>query len=118
MSAVVAVLIAVVLGVVAGPPASAQTTALVVANPGNQSTAWSFDVNLQMHASGGTQPYRWSATGLMPGAGIDSSTGLISGAAFGARDGTYTVTVTVVDATGIPASTSFQWRVFAACARC
>ena len=48
-------------------------------------------------ATGGTQPFSWSATGLPAGLTIDSGTGVISGTPTAA--GTSTVTVTVTDST-------------------
>jgi hypothetical protein len=112
ISFIVGLVVTLVLAVVGGPSASAQVTGVIVANPGNQSTAWDQDVNLQLHASGGTQPYHWSASGLMLGAHLDPSTGLISGGADGPRNATYTVTISAVDAVGNPGGTTFQWRVF------
>lgn len=47
-------------------------------------------------ASGGTTPYAWSATGLPAGYSINASTGVISGST--ATAGTYTVTISAVDA--------------------
>ncbi|MGW2249890.1 M4 family metallopeptidase [Kitasatospora sp. NPDC001660] len=80
-----------------------------VTNPGSQSTALNGSVNLQVQASGGTAPLSYSATGLPTGLSINSSTGVISGTASTA--GNYNVTVTVTDAGGKTATTSFAWSV-------
>lgn len=51
----------------------------------------------------------WSATGLPPGLSINSSTGLITGAANSV--GVHGVTVTVTDVHGASDQTSFNWTV-------
>jgi hypothetical protein len=84
-----------------GPP--------VVANPGSQSTFVYDSDALPMTATGGTPPFTWSASGLPSGFSINASTGLISGAS--TRIGTYTVTVTAVDAAGRSGSTQFTWAI-------
>ncbi len=53
-------------------------------------------------ASGGTSPYRWSATGLPEGVVLDADTGVVSGSP--KSSGAFGVVVTVLDATS--ASTS------------
>ncbi|APU43823.1 MULTISPECIES: Ig domain-containing protein [unclassified Streptomyces] len=89
----------------------------VVASPGNQVNLQWDAVRLQMKATGGVAPYTWSASNLHLGTTINASTGLISGVVRGS--GTRTVTVTVRDAAGAPASTTFTWRVIRdACPRC
>ncbi|MFJ3977436.1 Ig domain-containing protein [Streptomyces sp. NPDC090021] len=89
----------------------------VVANPGNQVNFQWDAVRLQMRAAGGVTPYTWSASNLHLGTTINPSTGLISGVTRGS--GTRTVTVTVRDAAGATASTTFSWRVIRdACPRC
>ncbi|MBD0696054.1 hypothetical protein BG452_22805 [Streptomyces sp. CBMA123] len=82
---------------------------VTVSSPGDQSTAVGGAVNLQLSASGGTAPLSYRASGLPAGLSIDSSTGLISGTATTA--GTSSVTVTVTDAAGKSATTSFGWTV-------
>ncbi|MEU4301576.1 putative Ig domain-containing protein, partial [Kitasatospora aureofaciens] len=83
--------------------------AVSVASPGDQSTAVGGAVSLQINASGGTAPLSYRATGLPAGLSINSSTGLISGTVSTA--GSSTVTVTVTDAAGKSATTSFGWTV-------
>ena len=51
-----------------------------------------------LEARGGGEPYRWSATGLPEGLGMDRAAGRIQGTP--RRAGTYTVRVTVEDAEG------------------
>jgi Putative Ig domain len=67
----------------------------------------------QVEATGGTPPYRWSATGLPPGLSINQASGRITGTPLTAicvrwpcpqPPASYTVTVTVTDSDGIPAS--------------
>ncbi|WP_030196939.1 putative Ig domain-containing protein [Streptomyces sp. NRRL S-87] len=90
---------------------------VVVGNPGTQTNLQYDDVYLQMTVGGGTYPYTWSASNLPLGTSINASTGLITGMARGS--GTRTVTVTATDATGVPGSTTFTWRVIRdACPRC
>jgi hypothetical protein len=81
----------------------------VVASPGNQSAFVYDPAALQMTATGGTSPYTWSATGLPTGLSINPGTGLISGSV--TRIGSYTVTVTAVDAAGRSGRTQFTWNV-------
>ncbi|OKJ13939.1 hypothetical protein AMK19_11310 [Kitasatospora sp. CB01950] len=83
--------------------------AVSVTNPGNQSTVVNGSVSLQIQASGGTAPLSYSATGLPAGLSINASTGLISGTA--TTSGGSSVTVTVKDAAGKTASTTFSWTV-------
>ncbi|MFE9257795.1 S8 family peptidase [Streptomyces sp. NPDC006879] len=85
------------------------SSAVSVANPGNQTNIQYDSVNLPMAASGGTKPYRWSAANLPSGLTINTTTGLISGLARGA--GTRTVTVTATDSGNSVGSTSFSWHV-------
>jgi hypothetical protein len=92
--------------------------AVVVANPGAQTTLYPDSASLQMTASGGSGPYTWSATGLPTGLSINSSTGLISGRPTVLA--LYSVTVRATPAGGAnPGSVTFSWRVRReACPRC
>jgi hypothetical protein len=67
----------------------------------------------QVEATGGTPPYRWSATGLPPGLAIDRTSGRITGTPLTAicvrspcsqPPADYAPIVTVADSDGIPAS--------------
>jgi hypothetical protein len=81
----------------------------VTANsPGNQTGTVGTAVSLQLSASGGTAPYTWTATGLPTGLSI-SSGGLITGTPSAA--GTFSVTATAKDSTGLTGSTSFTWTI-------
>lgn len=62
--------------------------------------------SFQLTAEGGTAPREWSASGLPDGLELDSETGVIGGSS--AIDGEFTVAVTVKDAAGETASSSFQ----------
>ncbi|WP_266999092.1 Ig domain-containing protein [Streptomyces sp. NBC_00354] len=96
---------------------SSVAAAPVVGFPGNQVNYQYDSVRLQMTAGGGTTPYAWSAASLPLGLTINPSTGLISGLLRGS--GTRTVTVSIKDAAGATASTTFTWRVIRdACPRC
>lgn len=75
---------------VIGPALSMTTNSLAGGTAG-------LGYNFTAGATGGTTPYTWSATGLPAGLGIDPSLGVISGTT--ATSGTFTVTLTVTDAT-------------------
>ncbi|WIN00384.1 Ig domain-containing protein [Actinoplanes oblitus] len=64
---------------------------------------------LQLSATGGTQPYTWSVTGLPSGLTFDPATSSVSGTPTTA--GTSTVTVTVKDAQGKTAKDTFTWTI-------
>ncbi|MCW2643280.1 MAG: hypothetical protein JWP76_5586 [Dactylosporangium sp.] len=85
------------------------SSAVSVANPGNQTTKVGTAVSLQLSASGGSGSYTWSATGLPAGLSINAANGLISGTPTTA--GTSSVTVTARDSAGATGSTSFTWTV-------
>jgi hypothetical protein len=55
-----------------------------------------------LQASGGTVPYKWSASGLPAGLGLDAASGVVSGSPIQA--GSFTVQVSVTDSDGIVAS--------------
>jgi prepilin-type N-terminal cleavage/methylation domain-containing protein len=85
----------------------------ILTSPGDQLSRTSTAVSLSVIATGGVQPLVWSASGLPPGLGIDTSTGLISGTTSAAARALTPVTVTIVDKS-TPAqsvSVTFGWRV-------
>jgi hypothetical protein len=87
------------------------TDVVTVANPGAQtSTAGTGIGTLQMSASSslGYAITSWSASGLPAGLSI-SSTGAITGTPSTA--GTYSVTVTATDSSGVSGSITFSWTV-------
>ncbi|MFD6973229.1 Ig domain-containing protein [Streptomyces sp. NPDC059979] len=101
----------------AAPVVRSAAAAPTVVNPGPQVSYQYDSAHLQMKATGGALPYRWSAANLPTGTSINPSTGLISG--FLRGTGIRTVTVTATDATGSVGSTTFTWRVIReACPRC
>ncbi|MGW4322662.1 protease pro-enzyme activation domain-containing protein [Streptomyces sp. NPDC004684] len=81
-------------------------------NPGTQTAYQNRATGLTPVATGGTTPYRWSATGLPKGLAINSSTGVISGTP--SAWGNYNTQLTVTDANGKSATVSFYWFVFLA----
>jgi hypothetical protein len=89
--------------------AAGSSSAVSVANPGNQTTKVGTAASLQLSASGGSGSYTWSATGLPADLSINAASGLISGTPTTA--GTSSVTVTARDSAGATGSTSFTWTV-------
>ena len=71
-------------------------------------TTWSRSLS----TTGGTAPYRWTATALPQGMTLDGSTGLLSGTP--AVAGSYSFQVTATDALGATGSTSYTLSVSAA----
>ncbi|WP_435102361.1 putative Ig domain-containing protein [Halarchaeum sp. P4] len=99
----------------AGATASQQYT-LTVRDGLSVSTArlpaWTLEqsgYSASVAVAGGTEPYTWSATGLPDGLSIDSATGVITGTP--TQQGTFDVTVTVVDADGTTVSQTFALTV-------
>ena len=88
---------------------SLPSTTVTVTNPGNQSTRVGAAVSLQLHATGGSGSYTWSATGLPAGLSINASTGLISGTPSTA--GTSNVAITAKDSANHTGTTSISWTV-------
>lgn len=86
------------------------TPRLQVVTPPSQAGARSVPVSVTLvTATGGTSPYRWTATGLPNGLQIDPQTGRIYGTP--SRRSTFNVTVTVTDNSGVTAATSFNWTI-------
>lgn len=114
----IALVVTLTMVVITTAPATAQTTtvsALTVVNPGNQRFVEFDPVALQITATGGVQPYRWSATGLSRLLSINPATGLISGIALA---GLYNVTVTATDSAGASGSVAFTIWVPRECRTC
>ncbi|GLZ41624.1 S8 family peptidase [Actinokineospora sp. NBRC 105648] len=102
----------------AGTPGSASFTWTVadapggdttVTPPGNQNSRVGTPVSLTLSATGGTEPYTWTATGLPPGLSISASGGVVSGTPTTA--GEYGVVVTATPRSGNPGSQKFGWVV-------
>ena len=80
-------------------------------SPGNQSKAENDVVSLALVGSDPDgNPLTYGATGLPPGLGVNSTTGLIAGTLPYGSAGTYTVTATVSDGVAT-ASRTFTWSV-------
>jgi hypothetical protein len=84
---------------------------ITVGNPGTQDDMAGGPLSLQIRAadSASTQTLAFKAVGLPPGLSMDSATGLISGTP--AKAGSYTVTVTVTDATGASGTSVFAFII-------
>ena len=87
-------------------------TKVTLAPIGDQGTTQGRSVTLSPSATGGTTPYRWSATGLPHGLSIDSGTGAITGTPD--TLGSSTVTVTVTDGRKTTDKVSFVWTIYSA----
>jgi subtilisin family serine protease len=96
-------------------PSDGTPGAPLASNPGAQSSAAGTADSVQLNAFGGTAPYSWSATGLPPGLAIDGA-GLISGTP--GTEGSYDVTATVTDSTGLSDDVTFGWTVFPPSTNC
>ncbi|WP_323181037.1 alkaline phosphatase family protein [Streptomyces sp. NBC_01142] len=82
---------------------------LRLANPGAQSCKFNQNCTVQVTATGGKAPLRYSASGLPFILAIDPATGVISGKPW--QTGTRQITVTVTDAAGASATTTFPLTV-------
>jgi Putative Ig domain len=89
---------------------SAQAPSLL--NPGSMSATVGQSVSVQLKATDpGGLALTYSASGLPPGLGVGSTTGLISGAPTTA--GAYNVTATATNTANLSASQLFTWTVLA-----
>ena len=82
---------------------------IALANPGTQQATVGTPATVSLAGSGGTTPYKWSATGLPAGLSLNTGTGVVSGTPTTARSSS--VTVTLTDAANRTASASFTWSV-------
>jgi subtilisin family serine protease len=90
-------------------PSDGTPGAPLAGSPGAQTSSLGTADSAQLSAFGGTAPYSWSATGLPPGMTIDGA-GLVSGTP--SAEGSYEVTATVTDSTGLTDDVTFGWTVF------
>lgn len=82
---------------------------LTLTPPGAQASTVGVPATLALSAAGGTAPLRWTITGLPAGLTYNTATGAISGTP--TTTGSTTTAVTVTDAAGASAATSFAWLV-------
>ncbi|WP_229830655.1 putative Ig domain-containing protein [Actinoplanes ianthinogenes] len=92
-----------------GDPVFSSGAVAVTAVADQVTTLGSAIAPLPLSATGGTQPYTWSVTGLPTGLTFDPATTSITGTPTSA--GKSTVTVTVTDARGRTAKDTFVWTV-------
>jgi hypothetical protein len=78
---------------------------LKITSPGPQTCKFNQTCTIQLTATGGTAPLKYTATGLPWGLSIDSATGRITGKPWGS--GTLQITATATDSTGATAGTTF-----------
>ena len=84
----------------------------VLEDPGPQENHEGDVVDLQIEATDANEdPLTYGESGLPPGLGIDTSTGLISGTISGAIVSTYSVSVTVTDGEAPPEQVDFDWVI-------
>ncbi|SEQ96791.1 Putative Ig domain-containing protein [Actinokineospora terrae] len=88
----------------------------VVANPGFRAARVGTAYSQTLTATGGTAPYKWTATTLPPGLTINLNTGVISGTPTTASN--YNVTVTTTDAANRALPTTFPINVTPAAGAC
>ncbi|MEJ7595628.1 MAG: choice-of-anchor D domain-containing protein, partial [Planctomycetaceae bacterium] len=85
-----------------------------ITNPGNATFTEGDNVSVYVPAADVDLPndfLTWSATGMPPGMVIQIVTGRLLGKLTYASAGTYNLTVTVSDAAGATASTTFEWTI-------
>jgi hypothetical protein len=89
---------------------TAGENAVTVTNPGTQGSLLGKAASLQLQAADSApgQTLTYAAFGLPPGLSVSQS-GLISGAP--AAVGSFTVTATAIDSTGMPGSAVFTWAI-------
>ncbi|WST27349.1 Ig domain-containing protein [Streptomyces xanthophaeus] len=78
---------------------------LSVVNPGAQTCKFNQSCTIQVTATGGAAPLRWTSAGLPWGLAMDAATGRISGKPWGS--GTVQITATATDAAGKTAAATF-----------
>jgi hypothetical protein len=83
--------------------------------PAPQRTSVGTPVTMTPALTGGTGPFRWSATGLPNGLTIAPATGQVTGSPNpAAADTTFTTRITVIDAYDLVAETTFSWQILPA----
>ncbi|MGW0389934.1 putative Ig domain-containing protein [Streptomyces sp. NPDC003042] len=80
-----------------------------IANPGPQTCKFNQSCTIQLSATGGKPPLRYSASGLPWGLTLDAATGRISGKPW--SSGTTQITATATDTAGASAGTAFPLTV-------
>ncbi|MBT2508411.1 putative Ig domain-containing protein [Streptomyces sp. ISL-98] len=82
---------------------------LKVSNPGTQTCKFNQSCTIQITATGGKPPLKYSATGLPFGLSIDTATGRITGKPW--QTGTLQITVTATDSAGASSNAAFPLTV-------
>nr|WP_274562614.1 putative Ig domain-containing protein [Streptomyces spiramyceticus] len=80
-----------------------------MSNPGTQTCKFNQSCTIQITATGGKPPLKYSATGLPFGLSIDSATGRITGKPW--QTGTLQITATATDSAGASSNAAFPLTV-------
>ncbi|GAA2987651.1 S8 family serine peptidase [Actinokineospora diospyrosa] len=88
---------------------------LSVLDPGDQTGKVGEETGIKISASGGTEPYTWTTTGLPAGVSATTGGNVVTLSGIPTTAGTTTVVATVRDNAGATASTTFTWTITGGC---